>query len=61
LYASALLSAATKIFVSSAKTTKCPRLDALEMSLIYIKKSKGPRTDPCGTPYLTNPKSDFSL
>ena len=28
-------------------------------SLMYIRKSKGPRTEPCGTPALTSSHDEF--
>ena len=40
--------------VSSAKSTAWKRRDALDMSLMYIRKSSGPSTDPCGTPVVSN-------
>ena len=32
----------------------------LIISLMYIKNSNGPSTDPCGTPYVTVSLSEFS-
>ena len=38
------------MFVSSAKITNSLWLAELTMSLMYKRKSRGPSTDPCGTP-----------
>ena len=38
--------------VSSANIMAWKFVDAFEMSLIYIRKRRGPRTDPCGTPVV---------
>ena len=60
LYASDLVLAETKIFVSSAKRTKWPKTDDLTISLMYNKNNRGPKTDPCGTPYFIDSKLDFT-
>ncbi len=39
--------------VSSANIMAWKFFDASEMSLIYMRKRRGPRTDPCGTPVVT--------
>jgi len=39
--------------VSSAKRIVLLCWRALGKSLIYIRKSRGPKTDPCGTPIFT--------
>ena len=31
------------------------------MSFMYNKKSRGPKMDPCGTPHLTDKRSDECL
>ena len=41
-----------KIVVSSAKTIDFECFKQLGISLISIKNSNGPRTDPCGTPQV---------
>ena len=38
------------MFVSSAKRKKDNLLDMFGKSFMYNKKSRGPRTEPCGTP-----------
>ena len=47
-----------KIFVSSAKRIGMKFSETWGKSLIYTKKSKGPRIDPWGIPYLTVLRSD---
>ena len=37
-------------FVSSAKRITLVSDETLQMSFIYIRKNKGPKIDPCGTP-----------
>ena len=39
-------------FVPSAKSNGMVFTHAEQRSMIYIRKSKGPSMDPCGTPYL---------
>ena len=48
------------MLVSSAKGKKNNLFDILGKSLMYIKNSKGPNTDPCGTPQLIGFKSEES-
>ena len=38
--------------VSSAKRMNFNKDDEFTISFIYIKKSNGPKIDPCGTPYF---------
>ena len=45
------------IFVSSANFKI--ELVMLSISLIYIKKRVGPRTDPCGTPLVNSLQSEY--
>ena len=45
-YASCLVSAVTKILVSSANSTNSPKELHLTMSFIYIENRSGPRTEP---------------
>ena len=42
-----------KILESSANKIKDKTLEDLQKSLIYIRKSSGPKIDPCGTPQFT--------
>jgi hypothetical protein len=44
---------AIKILVSLAENVGFPCSIHDSRSLIYIKNNIGPRTEPCGTPYLT--------
>jgi len=46
-----------KLISSAYKTIL--KLEAFTMSLIYIRNSKGPTTDPWGTPHVTFKKEDF--
>ena len=39
------------MFVSSANNFGTAVLNAFEMSFIYIRNRRGPRTEPCGTPH----------
>ena len=48
-------------FVSSANRCTSPFLIALWRSLINIKNSKGPKTDPWGTPWIIKCGSEFVL
>ena len=41
------------MFVSSANNFGTAVLNAFEMSFIYIRNRRGPRTEPCGTPRST--------
>ena len=59
-YASAADWPWTNMLVSSANNMKVPRLEAFDMSFMYKRNSKGPNTEPCGTPNLTINLSDFS-
>ena len=61
LYASSLFSALTKMFVPSTKMTNSLWLAELTMSLMYKRKSRGPSTDPCGTPKRIHSVYDFTL
>jgi len=45
-------------FISSAYKTVL-KLEAFAMSLIFIRNSKGPATDPWGTPLVTLKKEDL--
>ena len=47
--------------VSSAKILKSPFLHEFAMSLMYIIKSRGPSTDPCGTPQEKGFIHEYSL
>ena len=49
-----------KRFVSSAKKIVDRSLVQLARSLMYIRKSKGPRTDPCGTPHVIGITADLT-
>lgn len=42
-----------EILVSSAKRVTFP-VGQKEISLMYIKKSNGPKMLPCGTPFITS-------
>jgi len=44
--------------ISSAYKTVI-KLEAFTMSLIYIRNSKGPTTDPWGTPHITFKNEDL--
>jgi len=47
-----------RLILSAYKTVL--KLEAFTMSLIYIRKSKGPTTDPWGTPHVTLKKDLLS-
>ena len=49
------------MFMSSAKITNSLWLAELTMSLMYKRKSRGPSTDPCGTPKRIHSVSYFTL
>ena len=49
------------MLVSSANSMKVPKSEELAISFMYRRKSSGPKTEPCGTPYLMIRFSDFSL
>ena len=46
------------MLVSSANKWKVSNFEALGKSLIYNKNNKGPRTDPWGTPQVTDRESE---
>ena len=48
-----------KILVSSAKWWTLQNFIALCKSFIYSKNRRGPRTDPCGTPYAIEEREEF--
>ena len=50
----------TKIDVSSANKRTEFSLIALHISLIYNRKNKGPKTEPCGTPQVMGCSLDFT-
>ena len=45
--------------VSSANIVKELSVQALSRSLMYSRKTKGPSTDPCGTPHKTLPRNCY--
>ena len=55
---------AYQLTIIKAATVQCmrPRVRCRRvMSFMYIKKSSGPRTEPCGTPEVTALDTDVSL
>ena len=47
--------------VSSANKLSLNLLEEWTMSLIYIKKSNGPKIDPCGTPKFVSTHLESKL
>ena len=50
-----------KRFVSSANRMSLASDDTLQISLIYIKKSKGPKIEPWGTPQVIYSRDETEL
>ena len=50
-----------KTLVSSANRIENNLSDTLGRSLMQIKKNSGPKTDPCGTPQVTDFEVDLEL
>ena len=48
-------------FVSSAKRITSASDETLQMSFIYIRKNKGPKIDPCGTPQFIFSRGEAEL
>ncbi len=59
--ASCLQLAAINTLVSSANRLNFALFETLHMSFIYRRNSKGPNTDPWGTPNSTRRCSEFSF
>ena len=49
-----------KILVSSANNLTVLLGSTLPMSFAYIKKSSGPKTEPCGTPQVTHKDEEYA-
>ena len=47
------------MLVSSANKINLSSFETLQISLIYIINSFGPRTDPCGTPHVILRRLDY--
>ena len=50
-----------KRFVSSANKISLASDDTLQISLIYIKKNKGSKIEPCGTPQVNFSREETEL
>ena len=60
LMLSKLLSLTNRL-LSSANNINSIIFEVLTMSFIQIKNSKGPKTDPCGTPHVIGANLDFFI
>ena len=50
-----------KRFVSSANRMSLASDETLQISLMYIRKKRGPKIDPCGTPQVICSKEEKTV